>query len=77
MFYHFNLKFTLIIIIATAVVFAQFPMNQFCSIGWFNAVMGMPVIFIQILMFKGEMNCTRQSKNGILAAHAKLSKSHL
>ena len=73
MFYHLNSKFTINIYnpsyccflpIGVTVVFAQFPVNQFHCIGWFNAVMGMTVIFIQILMFKGEMKWTRQSKDG-------------
>ena len=44
-------------------VFAQFPINQFRCIGWFNAVMGMTIILIHMLMFKGEMKCNRHNKH--------------
>ena len=46
--------------IGVAVIFAQFPINQFRSIAWFNVAIGIATIFIQILMFKGEKKCSRK-----------------
>ena len=43
--------------IGVAVIFAQFPISQFTSIAWFSAGIGVAIIFIQILIFKGEMKC--------------------
>ena len=40
-------------------IFAQFTINQSRSIAWFNVAMGVVVILIQVLTFKGEMRCNR------------------
>ena len=45
------------------VIIAQFPINQFRSIGWYNVALGIAVIFTQVLIFKGEGKCKRNSKH--------------
>lgn len=40
-----------------AVIFAQFPINQFRSIAWYNAVLGLVIIVTQIFVFRGESSC--------------------
>ena len=42
-----------------AVIFAQFPINQFRSIAWYNAVAGIAIIAVQLLIFRGESDCTK------------------
>ena len=46
-----------LLIIGATVIFAQLPIDQFRSVGWFNVVVGMATILTQMLVFKGEMKC--------------------
>ena len=41
-------------------ILAQLPVNQFRSIAWYNAAIGVVVIFIFILTFKEEMKWNRR-----------------
>lgn len=51
-----------------AVIFAQFPINQFRSIAWYNVAVGLGILVTQIFIFRGESsckklkNCSRKSK---------------
>ena len=60
--YSLELYSTVFLRVGATVIFAQFTINQFRSIAWFNAAMGVVIILIQILMFKGEMRCNRYAK---------------
>ena len=49
------------VIAGVAVIFAQFPINQFRSIAWYNAVVGVGIIVTQIIIFRGESSCNKLS----------------
>ena len=45
--------------VGVAVIFAQLPINQFRSIGWYNAALGFVIIIAQFFLFKGESGCSK------------------
>ncbi len=40
-----------------AVIFAQFPIDQFRAIAWYNVVMGTVLLLLQLVLFRGEADC--------------------
>ena len=40
-----------------AVIFAQFPIDQFRAIAWYNIVMGTVLLLLQLVLFRGEAGC--------------------
>ena len=39
------------------VILAQFHINHFRSIAWYNVILGIGYIILQIIMFQGESKC--------------------
>ena len=46
-------------LLGVAVIFAQFPINQFRSIAWYNVAVGLAVMVTQLLIFRGESSCNK------------------
>ena len=44
-------------------IFAQFPINQFRSIAWYNAAVGVGIIVTQMFLFRGESSCDKLTNN--------------
>ena len=44
---------------------ANFDVNQFTSIGWFNVAYGLTLIALQLVMFHGESKCTWRSQKPV------------
>ena len=42
-----------------AAVFAQFKIDQFRSIAWYNVAIGVALIILQLTIFHGESNCNK------------------
>lgn len=42
-----------------AAVFAQFAIDQFRSIAWYNVAIGVALIILQLIIFHGESNCNK------------------
>ena len=42
-----------------ATIFAQFDIDQFRSIAWYNAAAGMALIVLQFVIFRGESKCKK------------------
>ena len=42
-----------------AAVFAQFKIDQFRSIAWYNVAIGVALIILQFTIFHGESNCNK------------------
>ena len=53
----------LVIFIPTGVaaIIAQFRINHFRSVAWYNVVIGIGYIFLQLAMFRGESRCECQN----------------
>ncbi len=50
---------TLSVHVGAAVIFAQFQyVNQFRAVGWYNAALGMVLILLLFIMFRGESSCS-------------------
>ena len=45
-----------------AAIFAQFDIDPFRSIAWYNAAAGMALIVLQFLLFHGESKCKKLPK---------------
>lgn len=55
-----------------AVIFAQFPINQFRSIAWYNVAVGLVVIVTQVLIFRGESSCEKLTKCSTVCKQKKM-----
>ena len=61
-------------IIGINAIIAQFPVNQFRFIGWYNVAVGIAVIVTQVLIFKGEGKCKRNSKHNTTTTNRSAEK---
>ncbi len=43
-----------------ALVFAQFPIDQFRAIAWYNVSFGVFFLIIELFIFRGESKCHRR-----------------
>ena len=44
-----------------AAIIAQFHINHFRSVAWYNVIIGVGYIFLQLAMFRGESRCDCQN----------------
>ena len=44
-----------------AAIIAQFHINHFRSVAWYNIIIGVGYIFLQLAMFRGESRCDCQN----------------
>ena len=57
--------------LGVAVIFAQFSINQFRSIAWYNVAVGLAVIVTQLLIFRGESSCHKPTNCSWKSSKAK------
>ena len=50
-------KWCIPILTGAVVILAQFHINHFRSIAWYNVIIGIGYILLQIIMFRGESKC--------------------
>ncbi len=43
-------------------LFAQYPIDQFRAIAWYNVAMGTSLLVLQLFLFRGEGSCKRPSE---------------
>ena len=48
--------------VGAAVIFAQFHINQFRAIAWFNVAAGVALIALQVALFHGDSSCNKFGK---------------
>ena len=53
--------FILLLPTGFAAIIAQFHINHFRSVAWYNVVIGIGYIFLQLAMFRGESKCDCQN----------------
>lgn len=58
-----------------AALFAQFQIDQFRSIAWYNTVFGVLFIVLQIILFHGESTC--KTRRRCQLCHSKLRDQNI